>query len=328
MRNKLLILIFLPISFTCCQSQTDSTKNGDKTIINELSEKHINIPGTKVSLIPPKSFQISNQFVGLQNPTGEFGINIMDMPGGDFSSNTRNFTVENFKSRGVKVNDFYKLSINGFQAIFAEIEGAPMIKNYSLVFGDSSFSTMINGIAPKYNDEISNEIKTSMLSVVYNKEKIMDGSDVASFSIDTKTSIFKHRQYAAGMYVFSSNAPEVPLEENGGSMIMLLQLPVDVEKLSNMKELAFDMLTGLKEKGMENIQIIEKSEIEIDNSDAYEIVLTAKNPESANNVLIYLVSLGNLNNMYIINGMSYDFDNQKNMIKEFRKTVKTFKYKE
>src|SRR6185437_8399292 len=98
-----IIYSFLLISFTACGQTTTNKINSD--IQNSKTSKHINIPGTRLYIIPPPGFIVSKTFLGLQKGENSM-INIMDLIGGNFNTNTATFNKEEFEKKGAKVFDF------------------------------------------------------------------------------------------------------------------------------------------------------------------------------------------------------------------------------
>jgi hypothetical protein len=58
--------LFMTIFAVMTLTTFGQTRNDNK-IINVRTEKHINIPGTRLYVIPPGNFKIATNFVGLQN---------------------------------------------------------------------------------------------------------------------------------------------------------------------------------------------------------------------------------------------------------------------
>jgi hypothetical protein len=70
-----LLNVFLMVSIiTSCKN----TRQSD--IYNEITLDHINIPGTKASIIPPSDFVISSGFTGFEELASGSSIMIVEIP--------------------------------------------------------------------------------------------------------------------------------------------------------------------------------------------------------------------------------------------------------
>ena len=98
---------------------------------NDISNKTL-IPGTRIYLNKPNNFKLSTDFIGLVS--GQSGIQFIELFGGNYNSNAKNFTRENFEKKGIKVFDFKKIKINGYPAKLAFIQGNKNQKSLQFSF--------------------------------------------------------------------------------------------------------------------------------------------------------------------------------------------------
>src|ERR1700749_2945507 len=85
------------------------------SINNKKTTAHINIPGTRVYIIPAAGFKPAISFTGIQKGA-QSAINVYDLVGGDFYSNAAQFSKSDFLYRGIKVLDYRELTIDGYPA--------------------------------------------------------------------------------------------------------------------------------------------------------------------------------------------------------------------
>jgi len=175
--------IFKTILIFICLS---SIAYGQKNIENNLTAQHQNIAGTKVSLIPPKGFIKGLNFLGLQQSESGSSIMVMDFPA-PYSEVTKGLGEEHILSAGVEMKKIENFTLNGLPAIFVtETQNAygNIYTKYVLIFGTEKETIMINGVFPENLKKIGAEIKKSMLTVVYEQNKIIDPFETLDFSID------------------------------------------------------------------------------------------------------------------------------------------------
>nr|WP_294934898.1 hypothetical protein [uncultured Flavobacterium sp.] len=152
---KKIHLALLLIS-TLCFSQTD---------------KHVNVPGTRCSIIPPKNFIQASGFSGFQNNKNGASIMFSELPT-SYSVMSNAFTSEALKSKGMILISKETINFNNGKATYfkikQEVNGQHYLKQL-LMFGNDNKTIMVNGIYPE-TAKIENEVKESVLSTSYNED--------------------------------------------------------------------------------------------------------------------------------------------------------------
>ncbi len=304
MKNTLFILFtfFFQISF----SQTG---------------KHIKVPGTKCSIIPPDGFVAATNFSGFQNESNGASIMINEIPG-PFQSIVDGFTVEALKTKGMTFVSKETISLNNSKAVLVNVTqaayGVTYIKQI-LIFGDVKETVLVNGVYPESSNDIGAKIKDALLSVIYTNG-LQNGNsiDAANFEIDIKDSEFKLVKFVSGNLVYSTDG-KIPTEKPtlivGNS---IANIPAE-----NQRQYAEDRIKKLP-RGELNV-IKELKEISIDSLKGYEIVAHGKSKDGKAE-MIYLVMLFNdKGHYYIINGRANeDFDKY---LASYKKISATFRRK-
>src|SRR5215831_4642741 len=192
MNMRLFWLSFLLLGLEACtQKKTDAIS---LNIENAKTNKHINIPGTRLFIIPPPNFSTAKGFIGLQDGKNSI-LNVMDLVGGNYNTNAATFSKEEFEKKGAKVFDYKEIRVGGFPAKYISMQGDATTKEYALVFGDTTFSTMIIAAYPATDENTGKEIISSLNSICYDKSIKIDPLTTANFSIDDKDSKFKFFKY-------------------------------------------------------------------------------------------------------------------------------------
>src|SRR5688572_13025331 len=102
---------------------------------------HIQIPGTRVHMIPPAHFQIASSFTGLKN--GSSVIEVYDLPGGAYRILAEDFTREKFEQQGLKILSVEETKVDGFDAKLFVIRHSDQHTGLTAVFGDDTFSVIV-----------------------------------------------------------------------------------------------------------------------------------------------------------------------------------------
>lgn len=291
-------------------------------IKNEITTKHINVSGTKVSLIPPQGFTKAQNFVGFQQDGSGSTIMVIDIPG-PFSEVSKGMTKENFLSKGVEVKNIEEFILNGKKGLFLTGEQNAYGKIFSkfiFVFGTESETIMINGAYPNNLIEIGKEIKTSILSSFYEENKKINPFDNVDFEIDTNGTNLIFAKSMSNMLTYNTDGLLPTKSKNDTSLIIskaISNVAVEDKKLY--------AINRLKKMPFEIVKIENTNEINIDGVSGFEIVAITKDNKTGLEEKVYQAMLFSDNLYYILLG-STNNDFEKN-INEIKKIVKTFKRK-
>lgn len=244
--TKFLTAFFSCLTFVSCgQTSNESFPNEIKT--TKLATQ-VNIPGTRVFIVVPDGFKISTTSPAIEK--GNSGlVQAMDLVGGNFYTNAATFSKEKFEQRGVKVFEYKELKVNGFPAKLAFIQGDPQTKIYNLVFGDSTFSTMIMGAFASTDIKTGEQIKQAILSIYYDKTNKVDPFATAPFKLDDTKSIFKFAKFSASMYMYSVGGVNKNSYDNE-PYFMVISIP---REGATLKAIADDMAEIVKDSNIKNI---------------------------------------------------------------------------
>lgn len=285
------------------------------------TEKHIKIPGTKCSMIPPEGFVAATNFSGFQDEITGASIMINEIPG-PVQSIIDGFTEEALKTKGMSFVKKQKVDLNKAEAVLISVtqsaHGIKYLKEI-LIFGNTNETILVNGTYPENSKVIEPKIKEALLSVTY-ADGLPNGnsSEAANFEIDIKETDFKLVKFVSGNLVYSTDG-KIPTEKP----TLIVGNSIANIPRENQRQYAEGRIRKLP-RGELNV-IKEIKEVSIDSLNGYEIVAHGKS-KSGSPELIYLVLLFNKEgHYYIINGRANeDFD--KNLIM-YKKIATTFKRK-
>lgn len=308
--------LFLIVFALSAQAQDGTIK---AVISNTKTANHINIPGTRLYIIPPAGFTVAKLFLGLQK--GENAIlNIYDLVGGNYYTNAATFSRGSFEEKGARVFEFKEIRVNGFPCKYLRAQTDIFTNAIAMVFGDSTFSTMIMAAYPASDEQTGRQIINALNTICYDKAKKVDPFATALFTLDDKVSLYKFYQFNAGLYVYTEDGKENN-SENDDPFFLVTQLPL--EKFMSAKTVAGMMLAKAEEYGMTNQEVKNQSTEKLNGYDAYRAEVYGK--MNGKNSLIYMCTVVKGDLAIVMQGIAKK-DIEKNL-EEFKKLAATVKLK-
>ena len=324
MRNILVTVTTCLFMTSCGQNNPKDTQKADDTssekeiITSSKTAKHINIPGTRLFISQPDGFVLASNFIGLKK--GESGmIQIYDLVGGNYYTNAATFSQSKFESKGAKVFEFKEFTFNNYPAKFISMQGEPQAKSFSLVFGDTTFSSMILAKYVANDAETEKQIKEALFSIVYDKKMTVDPFASAKFLLNDKESKFKFSKSSSGMFFYSLNGV---VKNNYGNdpFITVTTLPLEGNNAQSVAEM---MIANLIKYGLTDKQISNQSTNPVNGYKTFEFDMTGKIQNEKTN-FYYLVVTDNEKAIVIQAKFN---DNSKDALIEIKKLAHTVKIK-
>jgi hypothetical protein len=314
--SKILILSFF-ISLVASGQSYDTIHS---TINNVKTDRHVNIPGTRLYIIPPPGFIVSKNYLGLQK--GNNVIIIYDIVGGNFYSNAATFDRKGFEEKGLRVFNYKQIKVNGYPSKYLFMQGDITASAHSLAFGDSTFCTMIMASYISTDDKTGNDIVKALNSIYYDKNRRINPFETAYFALDDKGSRYKFFHYAANLYTYTIGGTDNS-KGTGGQFPVVLVTQLPKPENSDARTLAKLMIAKAVEHGLTNPKIKTSSTEKVNGYDAYEAEVYAE--MNGKKRLIYQLIVLNGDQAVTIQGVANDnFDSN---ISEFKKLAHTVKFK-
>lgn len=312
------VLFSFILAISCKVDSSHLKESG--AIINDITDKHILIPGTHVYMIPPSDFVSANNFTGFKKQNDDSGIQVYDLINGNFYKNARDFNRETLEAKGTEIFEYRDFHINGFQAKYVNMRGNPDLSSHCLVFGDSTFSVMIIAACPIHDKKSNAEIKQALYSVVYDKNLVIDLLASASFSLNENASKFKFATTSGNIYFYSTDG--IVKDNYGNESIMTVSVLPKTEQLS--PALAIDIaLNNLMQYGLSEAKIHRNNSEKLRKIEIFEREVYGKIKGSQ--VLIYYLATEKDDKILLINGISYsDFEKD---LAEFKKAAHSARLK-
>ncbi|MEN8230768.1 MAG: hypothetical protein ABFS38_21605 [Bacteroidota bacterium] len=315
------MLLFL-FCFTGLTSAQEIKQN--MTLSNSISESHVLVKGTKVSLIPPNGFTPASQFNGFQQAGSQSSIMVVEIPG-PFKEVQSGLTKEALKSQGVMLRERVDLFVNDMSSIYMEGEQfaqGTMFSKYMLIFGRDEFTVMVNAMFPKeFVDDLSADMRNVLLSVVYESEREVDLFENLPYELDVTDTKLKYANTISNMLIYTVDG-NIPTQSNDKSTIAVGSSLGRVE-IDDTKQYAINRVKQFSQYS--DIEILEIKGIEIDDVDGYEITAIGIQKDDSTEEFIYQVMLFSDNLYYIIIGFAEE--EYEGNCKLFRLVASTFKRK-
>lgn len=282
--------------------------------------KHVKIPGTKCSLIPPGDFLPASNFGGFQHPENGASIMVNELPA-PYGEISNAFTAEALQSKGMTLISKEVVDFNGRKATYLTVSQPAGVINYlkqMLMFGEGDKTVLVNGIYPVEAKAIEPAIKAALLSTVYDANQAEDPLAAVIFSVDVSGSGLKFTQYLSGMLMYTEDG-KVPTDK----AMFLAGNTLRQVAVGDKKQFSVERLKQLP--GGEHSQVKKIEPITIDNLSGYEIIAQGKN-KKLEDELIYQVMLYTDEGTYFILVGLAAADQEKNLA-AFKKITQTFKRK-
>jgi hypothetical protein len=293
--SKLFPLLFLLLSFNAGAQMPAPLR---AAVSNERSTSHVNIPGTRLYIVPPPGFTVSNRFAGLEKGANSM-VTVMDLVGGNYYTNAKTFSKEKFASSGIEVFEYRELKVNGYRAKYVSMQGDPLTRTYALVFGDSTFSTMIMCVYGAEDTATGAQIIAALNTIHYDRGKTVDPFANAFFTIGENGSAFKFAKFSAGMYIYTLGGI-TDEKKMSDQLVLLMSVPMDEE--TSAQAVAEMMLAKTEKYGLSDKKTSNRSGEKINGKEAYLVEVTGKiNGEDA---LVFTAVVKNGDKAIIFNGVA------------------------
>jgi hypothetical protein len=202
---KILLLVLLTATITTTYAQT--------VINNRLTDKHMYVPGTKLSLIPPYLFEPAKAFKGFDfTEGGRIEVITTDSVYLPIADSAHRYRLSNGVLMVVDTVD--TCVVNGLKAVY--MSGSYILRNYKFqtyVLGlvTDSGTVVIEGDCT--SDELLNGmVRKGVLSAVYDSTLAVQPFNPLNYSVDITGTDFVFLRRGGGEYFYVSKA-DVPVYE-------------------------------------------------------------------------------------------------------------------
>jgi hypothetical protein len=223
----------------------------ESSIQTSKTSKHANIPFTKLFIIPPPGFSVSQTFSGLKrNDVSHFLVE--ESLGVNFYNRAVSLSRAHFEQNGGIVFNHQDITINGYSARYLVKPNGSNSKVFLLVFGDSTFTTTVMVTNPVPDEQTEKQIVASLNSIYYNKNENIDPFVYAPFVIDDQKSKLKFFQIQFRSYVYTIGGLENAMSTRS-PRAMVIPFPreknMTIEQIASLligKDAIFDFVQNQK----------------------------------------------------------------------------------
>ncbi|MDB5281410.1 MAG: hypothetical protein JWO06_485 [Bacteroidota bacterium] len=312
--NKILLALALCVTLSACNDKKSKTEPVD--IVSIKTAQHINIPGTRIYIIPPVGYKTANGFTGLQKGNNAY-IQMYDLVGGNFNTNAATFTKKSFEKQGAQVFEFKDMTVNNYPARYVSMQGEKNSKAISIVFGDTTFSVMIMAMYPATDDKAADDIKKAFATIYYDKDLKVDPFASAFFKLNDSVSTFKFAKSASGFFVYTLNG-ENKKSLGDDPFVNVTPLPKDTSMTA--RSISEMFVTKLAQYGFTTQQVKNPSYAPVNGLPAFESEVYGS--LNGKKCLIYQLAVTTTDKAVIIQGIvKSDFENQLAEIKKLARTI-------
>ena len=311
MKKGLAIIVFL----------LGITAFGQTVIVNRADERHQTIAGSKISMVPPAGFVESSGFSGFRQSESGATIMVVGMPGVSYQKLTAGMTKEGLAAQGIELVKLENLTINNFPAVLVTAKQdvlGDLYAKYMLCLGTDGESVMISAVYPMNEKVLDQELRTALLSTIYDPTQKVVESQAVDFDLDTSKSKFVLAKSMSNQLLFTKDG-KVPTEAEDRT-IFIAGKTIWNTTIADRKKFCVDRLEELP------ISIVSEDEVKeivVDGLNGYELYATSQNKLTGFQEKVYLVILFSDTAYYTFFGTTAgDFEENLTGFKNF---VLTFK---
>lgn len=278
----------------------------------------VNIPSTHVTLKMPAGFTIADNFIGIVKDESTL-VQFYDLVGGNYYTNAKDFSKEEFEKLGATVFNFKDTTISSYPAKYILMQGKPKEKSFSIVLGDTTFSLMAMGIFGADDKTAERDIKDALLSIKYDKSIKTDPFAILPFTVDDSRNKFKFAKSSAGLFMYSLNGI-VKESYDDEPMIIITHFPSAGYTPVGVSDLFLD---GLTKYGFTDKKTLTESTIKVNGADAYERIISGT--QNGNKITYYMLSI--VNGKHVVSFQLVDKSIDNMYVTEAKKLAQTITFK-
>jgi hypothetical protein len=252
------------------------------------TEKHKQVPGTGVSLVPPTGFSPAVRFPGFQNEKAGASIMVTELPS-PLQATSEGFTPGALQAKGMQLMEKQSIDFAGGKATYLllsqQAQGQTFLKQV-LLFGDSRKTVMINGVYPETSKALEKDIRAALVSTSYVSGRNSDPFAAVPFRLNVSGTPYRFAQKVTGSLIFSTDGA-VPTRTPDKAVIVVANSHSTVTPAGR-RQFSLDRLKKLPRGASITTKSI--TPIAVDRLNGFEIVGEGKDG-SNNKQLVYQVML-------------------------------------
>lgn len=287
------------------------------------TEKHKQVPGTNVSLVPPSGFSPAVRFAGFQNEKAGASIMVTELPA-PLQATTEGFTTGALQAKGMQLRDKQSIDLAGGKATYLllsqQAQGQTYLKQV-LLFGDSQKTVMINGVYPEASKALEKDIKAALVSTAYTEGSSSDPLAAAKFRLQVSGTPFRIAKSVTGSLIYTTDG-EVPTKAPDKAALVVANSHSTIP-VSGRRQFCLERLKKLP-RGT-SIAAKSISPITVDKLNGYEILGEGKDGNNQKQLVYQVMLFDAEGGYYLLVGTAIqNFDTH---LAHFRSIAQTFQLK-
>ncbi|MDR1483158.1 MAG: hypothetical protein LBI74_11090 [Synergistaceae bacterium] len=202
-----------------------------QSIVNEVTPKHVEVPGTGASFVVPKDFSLSKQFDGFV-ANGRVVNVIVAVIKSPFQGVADGFTDSVLGGRGIKVHSRGEALINGSRALFIKalhLDGNNTWGKWIMLLENGDDTIVVNGVFTSGDANAATDVINVLKSVVMKKkasETALADTRYLVVSEDSRTIVTPDDSLESQRIISISAEPSIIIKKAGESSALSKDLSV------------------------------------------------------------------------------------------------------
>jgi len=285
--------------------------------------EHQGIPGTRVSLIVPDGFAVSDRFPGLVSEDAVSAIMVSEIPG-PVEKVRAGMTGEALAARGMQLLRSEEVTVDGRDGLLVHARQASAagvdLRRWIVVFGAADGSVMIAASTPRaFEDRLGATLQGTLISAKWNPAEILDPYAGLGFTLAEAGSL-KISDRLPSMISFTRGghrgalAPDEPLLLAGSSFA-----PLAATDLEGFARRRLDDVAELEEQ-----EVLSERALTLGGLPAYELVVAARDRRTGASMKVYQALVVDGDRFFLVQGL-VAAENAEEFIPQFREIAHSFR---
>lgn len=263
-------------------------------IAGTVTGSHVNIPGTRIFVIPPPDFFPATDFLGFQK-NDNVAFSVLDVLGSNYNTTADSFLVAD-PTTGDKIVAREDIVVAGYPGKLTEVLQHQSLRMYRLAFGDTSFCAVVTAVYPAGDASTGKELVAAINSLAFDKKGKIDPFAIAHFTLDDQVSTFKFCKFANNTFTYTIGGKAIPTDETAAMYVLQQANPYNITA----KDFAQQLVQVLIQNGMDSLDVQNAATTFVNRLPAYELVAKCKFSGKPN--ILYLCVAGDGSRFFCMYG--------------------------
>lgn len=268
-----------------------------------MAAEPITPPGSRIVLVPPPGFTLSNSFRGFENRELGASIGLMEFPGGGFDQTIRGMSPDALAKRGLRAMHSDPLTIEGINTFLTRVEqqaNNTLLEKWIFVLDAKSFIGMVVVTVPKNAARHIPEsaVRAVLASVRVDTTAKTDPRTLLPYVFD-RGKRFQYENVMGGHAVLLKESPPPPKgrADDAAMLITYKRQVIPPQQREKLGELALSSF-----KAMKVDSILSRKPVTVGGLQGYEYRATARDPRTTKSLSVVMVALFSADHYFILMG--------------------------